>query len=88
MNLPGKHLLFTIGSALLLASCHSADPLDQLDAKCVSPRPEVCTFEYRPVCGLLQNGQWQTQGNACSACANPAVMGYRSGACDDTGIVE
>lgn len=68
---------------LLLAGCQSVKPdNDQLEARCQSPRPEICTFEYRPVCGLLQSGKWQTQGNACSACGNPEVVGYTAGACE------
>lgn len=67
----------------LLAGCQSTDlDSNRLEVRCQSPRPEICTFEYRPVCGLTETGQWQTQGNACSACGNAEVVGYRSGACE------
>ena len=44
---------------------------------CPVQRPTVCTAEYDPVCA--SNGQ--TFGNACTACANPAVAHYSEGAC-------
>jgi len=48
---------------------------------CKDPRPEICTQHYDPVCGSLVNGEFRTYGNACTACANTAVTGYRPGAC-------
>ena len=59
---------------------------------CKSPRPEVCTREYRPVCAQRDTGircvtapcpssEWVTLGNACSACSELKVLGYRAGAC-------
>jgi hypothetical protein len=42
-------------------------------------------MDYTPVCGLQrQSGveQWKTYSNACSACSDAAVVGYRKGACE------
>lgn len=52
-------------------------------------RPQVCTKEYRPVCGLVQiecittpcNPIPETFGNACSACSQGNVLSYTEGAC-------
>jgi hypothetical protein len=81
----------------IIAACGvtgpSSDDLALLDQRCEAPRPEVCTQEYVPVCGLVDKGipcvtlpcpteTWKTYSNACTACAIPYVVGYRAGACD------
>ena len=51
--------------------------------QCTEPRPEICTREYNPVCARLNTGnEEKTYGNGCSACADPAVIDYRQGACE------
>jgi hypothetical protein len=66
--------------------------------ECVVPRPEICTKEYAPVCGLRDTGircvtepcdTWETKtyGNACSACADGGVYGWRPGECEEEGIL-
>lgn len=49
---------------------------------CPSPRPQVCTQDYRPVCAVLQDGSFNTYPNGCNACSDPAVSGYREGPCE------
>lgn len=57
-------------------------------------RPSVCTKEYRPVCGEVDNGvrcittpcestDRRTFGNACMACADANTHGYWPNACDN-----
>ncbi|MBC2712747.1 MAG: hypothetical protein HGJ94_17690 [Desulfosarcina sp.] len=48
---------------------------------CPEIRPEVCTQEYKPVCAQHANGNKQTYSNACSACADVEVVGYKPDAC-------
>lgn len=48
---------------------------------CRDPRPELCTMEYRPVCGD-RGGELRSYSNGCSACSDTAVSRHRSGACD------
>ena len=66
----------------------------RLDAECEDPRPELCTRDYRPVCALRDTGvrcittpcpstEWKTYSNACSACSDPDVMGYKLDECPD-----
>lgn len=62
--------------------------------QCKTPRPEVCTKEYRPVCASKDTGircittpcpseEKVTYPNACSACADSKVHGYTpNGACN------
>lgn len=60
--------------------------------QCRDPRPQMCTREYRPVCASRDSGvrcvttpcpsmEWRTYGNACDACSDKTVSGYRDGAC-------
>jgi hypothetical protein len=49
---------------------------------CKEPRPQVCTAHYDPVCGSLGDGIYKSYSNACSACSEAAVVGYRPGACE------
>ena len=50
---------------------------------CSNPRPMVCTMEYRPVCASLLAGGEKTYASGCNACADIAVSGYLSQACED-----
>lgn len=66
--------------------------------ECIVPRPEVCSGEALPVCALRDTGvrcvtepcdTWETKTftNACTACADRAVYGWRPGACESEGVV-
>lgn len=68
---------------LLLAACALPGeiPSPAVATACVAPRPEVCTMEYRPVCGLLEAGSRRTYSNACSACADLEAVAHTAGAC-------
>lgn len=59
---------------------------------CKEPRSKMCTREYRPVCATKDTGirciknpcpsiRQVTYSNACTACADSSVYGYRLGAC-------
>jgi len=48
---------------------------------CADPRPQMCTRDYRPACGLKRDGSRKTYGNACSACADADVVSQAAGAC-------
>ncbi len=68
----------------------------QLQLCSENQRPEMCAQVYQPVCGQLKSdsretapekkreGEWKTYGNACTACADHQVIGYRQGTCDET----
>lgn len=68
----------------------------QLQMCSENQRPEMCAQVYQPVCGQLKSdtreaapekkreGAWKTYGNACTACADHQVIGYKQGACDET----
>lgn len=48
---------------------------------CADPRPQMCSRDYRPACGVRRDGSRKTYGNACSACADPDVVTQGAGAC-------
>lgn len=50
---------------------------------CTDPRPEICTQNYAPVCGVHADGSRQTYSNGCMACSNPEVVGSLAGACPE-----
>lgn len=66
----------------LLAGCASepAPPAAPTNL-CSSPRPQVCTMEYNPVCGELANGGRADYASACNACADEAVTRFEPGTC-------
>jgi hypothetical protein len=49
---------------------------------CEDPRPQMCTMQYDPVCGVTGGSQRKTYSNACSACSDAKVSGYSSGTCE------
>jgi tetratricopeptide (TPR) repeat protein len=48
---------------------------------CADPRPQICARDYRPACGVQKDGSRKTFSNACSACADAAVISQAAGAC-------
>lgn len=80
-------LCWMLLTLLSLIGCNANDVPDKTGAdpnliQCTGPRPQVCTYEYRPVCGRRESA-WKTYGNACSACADEKVSGYKSGECPE-----
>jgi hypothetical protein len=55
---------------------------------CQAPRPEACTMHYDPVCGEVNEGVSKAYSNACVACSDRNVTGYRAGACSNAGDAE
>ncbi len=70
----------------LLVSCASTPQEKNSEAEliqCVSPKPQVCTREHRPVCGFEDDGNYKTFSNSCAACASPEVTSYCDGDCNE-----
>lgn len=63
--------------AAMLAACASAPD----DSVCTEPRPQVCTMQYQPACGLLASGEYKTYSSPCNACADDQVVSRELGAC-------
>ena len=68
--------------SVAIAGCRSPAPRDM--TACDEPRPQVCTHDYRPVCGYVPGeDRWKTYGNSCTACSDPAVAGWQAGPCKE-----
>jgi hypothetical protein len=48
---------------------------------CAEPRPQACTRDFRPACGVRRDGSHKTYSNACSACADQDVVTQSAGGC-------
>lgn len=68
--------LFTMVRAEL-----APESLSVAGGPCADPRPQTCTRDYRPACGLRRDGTHMTYGNACTACSDPQVVTQAAGAC-------
>ena len=51
------------------------------ETRCPETRPQICTREYRPVCGRLADGSSKTYSNGCEACADSEVVAFSAEAC-------
>jgi len=73
----------------LLMACGSPDPRpgrtpqEQL-LGCPNPRPQACTMDYNPVCGVVGD-KMQTFANGCTACSESKVKGYYLRPCPEPG---
>ncbi|MAZ89784.1 MAG: hypothetical protein CL693_19280 [Cellvibrionaceae bacterium] len=74
-----------MGLSLLCFGCavNSDSDSAQSMTRCTEPRPQMCTMDYRPVCGMSAEGQQKTYSNGCGACSNALVDSWREGACPE-----
>lgn len=57
------------------------EPVNQII--CTEPRPEICTMDYKPVCGFNSDNSSKTYSNACSACSDKNVVKYIKSNCPE-----
>jgi len=75
-------LILTPLVSLLLGACAATEPeLPDNLTRCRDPRPEICTTEWNPVCGVLENGSRTTYATGCTACSHREVVGWLPGEC-------
>lgn len=77
-------ILLVLTSALVSACAdqHRSQPIAaEFLQQCPEQRPQMCTLEYAPVCAFLEKKQRQQFSNGCSACSDPAVVGFTAGSC-------
>lgn len=86
MAAPGPAVF--VVSCMVLAGCSDAPrraDTSQAMTPCAQQRPEICAQVFEPVCGAFSPApatRWKTYSNACTACADAGVQGYRQGACE------
>lgn len=82
LTIPMRSLfLITILYVTACASTQQPQTLNVEAIKCPALRPEMCTMDYLPVCGILSEGSFQTYSNGCNACADLKVTSYSQGEC-------
>ncbi len=79
-------LLLVSTVSLLVTACNQESAMqdavsEKIDFVCKDPRPEICTMEYVPVCGILSDKSEKTYASGCTACSSSEVTGYRKDAC-------
>ena len=73
-------VVFAVSSAPGFAGADGSGNAGPVTA-CEEPRPEVCTMDYRPVCGNLADGSVKTYSNGCGACSDANVSSWVEGEC-------
>jgi len=71
-------VLMTLGACTPQSPPASSGPQSTV---CTGQRPQMCTRDYRPVCGTDVRGAARTYGNPCEACADKQVVSHRPGTC-------
>lgn len=66
---------------LLLSGCAGQPASEKLP--CPEQRPQVCTMEYNPACGVLADGQRKEYSSPCNACADDQVVDVLQGPCTE-----
>lgn len=83
MFFTNKNIILCLLIFLLSCSTNISENIhDGNITKCTSPRPQICTLDYKPVCGFENDGFHSTYSNACGACANSNVTSYTEGECN------
>ena len=76
-----------IGLLLGLVGCASVPSGETGNAGaanvCEDPRPQVCTADYRPVCGTQSDARVKTYSNGCSACGDASILSWVEGECPE-----
>jgi len=73
---------YTVVACAQTSPVETPVPSQTVMIACEEPRPQVCTMQFDPVCGLTVNNQYKTYSNACSACSDASVPGHSPGACE------
>jgi len=78
-----KIIVISFASLIMFSCAHTQDNKfsDKKLTQCVSPKAEVCTKEYKPVCGFETDGNYRTFSNACMACSVAEINAYDDGVC-------
>ncbi len=70
-----------LSTLFLVTSCSSNPKQPTTGISCTEPRPEICTMQYDPVCGIHIDNSTKTYASDCTACSNKDVTSYNKGEC-------
>jgi hypothetical protein len=77
-----QHLLVSVFlSIFLLGACSTNTKQPVAETMCKEPRPEICTMQYDPVCGVHSDNTTKTYASDCTACSHKEVVGYNADVC-------
>ena len=80
MNPKNFALISVLAATALIGACQNQPAqYNEIDNLCADPRPQMCTMNYLPVCGVLEDNSQKTYSNACSACSDGNVVGSQRG---------
>ncbi len=79
----GKLLTMLLATSITACTTVTSSNTANKIVVCESPRSQICTMDYRPVCGLMAEKLTKTYSNGCAACSNPKVISYTDQACND-----
>ena len=74
-------LSILLSTFFFLSACSSNIKQPAAETMCKDPRPEICTMQYDPVCGIHTDNTTKTYASDCTACSNKEVIGYNKGEC-------
>ncbi len=77
-----KMLLLATFLLSSLTNAHDTNGTGKQVTSCKEPRPQMCTMDYTPVCGLLDGKTIKAYSNACSACSDNKVGVYIANKCE------
>jgi len=79
-----KFIALFMGAVVFLSACSASETVETINrTTCPENRPQVCTMDYTPVCGVHNDNSTKTYSNACGACSNPKVISYVPQSCPD-----
>ena len=70
-----------LSTFFFLSACSYNKEKPVAKTMCTEPRPEICTMQYDPVCGIHTDNTTKTYASDCTACSNKDVTGYNAGEC-------
>ncbi|MCP4598163.1 hypothetical protein [Neptuniibacter sp.] len=74
-------ILLTVVAVIGLSACQSKPTMPESALACESPRPQMCTRDYRPACGYISESEQKTYSNPCVACSDATVKWVEQGQC-------
>ena len=76
-------LLYLITLPIYIASCQANPIHTKNQIPCPDSRPQMCTMDYKTVCGIFVDKKTKTFPNGCTACSDDKVVAYTRSKCPE-----